>query len=88
MIPYLDELVEDLVDEDERDEGREDLLSEAGEMLDEEAAFKHDDEGRENTNPQVDPQSHWHVLQTHLATYLVQQTRLPQLAHQPVGPCH
>lgn len=58
----LDKLVEGLVDENERDEDGEDLLSEAGDESDQEAAFQRHDEDDDHNQPHPHPDPAHNVL--------------------------
>lgn len=62
LVSNLDQLGEGLVDENERNEEREDLLSEAGNEANEDASLQgHGDENNEN-EPETDPHPAGQIL--------------------------
>lgn len=58
----LEELVEGLIDENERDEDGEDFLSKAGDELDQEAAFYGHDDHHNHYEPHAHPDAAYDVL--------------------------
>lgn len=58
----LEELIESLIDEDERDEDGEDFLSEAGDESDQEAAFHRHDDDHDHYQPHPHPDTTHEVL--------------------------
>lgn len=58
----LDELIESLVDEAERDEDGEDFLSKAGDEFDQEAAFHSHDDDHDQYEPHAYPDTAHNVL--------------------------
>lgn len=58
----LEEFIEGLVDENERDEDGEDLLSEAGDESDQEAAFYGHDNHHDHYQPHSNPDTAHNIL--------------------------
>lgn len=58
----LDELIEGLIDEDERDEDGEDFLGEARDESDQEAAFHGHDDGHDHYQPHPHPDTTHNVF--------------------------
>ena len=68
--PHLDQLGEGLVDEDEGDEEGEDLLGEAGDEADQEAALEGHGENHDQDQPEPDPHPGCQVLHLSLLAEL------------------
>ena len=64
LVGYLTLLLERLVDEDDSNQQREALLSEACDVTHEGAEVKRDDEDQEQAHPHSDPEPEAHVVQT------------------------
>lgn len=60
--PHLDQLGESLIDEDEGDEEREDLLGVAGDESDQKAALKGHHQHHQQNEPEADPGAAHDVL--------------------------
>jgi len=65
--PYIGDLGESLVDEDERDENGETLLGESGDVPDERAEVEGDDDEKRHHDPDTDPETEGHEVQSVLA---------------------
>lgn len=62
VVGELQHLLEGVIDEDEADEGREAFLSEAGEILDQEAGVRGNENQGQKGRPQADPQSEFQIV--------------------------
>jgi len=65
LVEDVDELLESLVDEDERDEHREALLRETGDVADEGAQVKRHHQQQDEADPHPDPEPESQVVDRH-----------------------
>ena len=74
----LDQLMDGFVDEDEGDETREALLREAGEVLDEGARVRGNQDQAQGRGPEADPEAKRQVVETGRSGYKrnIRQKRL------------